>query len=71
MFSPIDEPWKPALSVDFRGHRSRVTAGVIRFAKSRLVMPIVRWLFEYAQENFGGVPTVRCEDAAHCRHGDE
>jgi hypothetical protein len=48
----FDEAWKPALSVEFLGHRSRLAAGVIRFAKSRLVMPVVRWLFEYAQENF-------------------
>jgi hypothetical protein len=32
--------------------RGRLAAGAIRFAKSRLVLPVVRWLFEYAQENF-------------------
>ena len=48
----FDEPWKPALSVDFAGHRGRLAAGALRFAKTRLVMPVVRWLFEYAQENF-------------------
>ena len=48
----FDEPWKPALSVDFPGHRNRLAAGAIRFAKSRLVLPVVRWLFEYAQDNF-------------------
>lgn len=48
----FDEAWKPALSLDFPGHRHRLTAGVIRFAKIRLVMPVVRWLFEYAQDNF-------------------
>jgi hypothetical protein len=48
----LEEPWRPLLSLDFPGHRGRLAAGAIRFAKSRLVLPIVRWLFEYAQENF-------------------
>jgi hypothetical protein len=48
----FEEAWKPALSLDFPGHRSRLAAGAIRFAKIKLVMPVVRWLFEYAQENF-------------------
>ena len=48
----LEEPWRPTLSLDFPGHRGRLAAGAIRFAKSRLVLPVVRWLFEYAQENF-------------------
>lgn len=48
----LEEPWRPELSLDFRGHRGRLAAGAIRFAKSRLVLPLVRWLFEYGQENF-------------------
>jgi hypothetical protein len=48
----LEEPWKPKLSLEFPGHRGRLAAGAIRFAKTRLVLPIVRWLFEYGQENF-------------------
>ena len=48
----LEQPWRPLLSLEFPGHRSKLAAGAIRFAKSRLVLPIVRWLFEYAQENF-------------------
>jgi hypothetical protein len=50
--SRLEEPWRPKLSLEFPGHRSRFTAGAIRFAKIRLVLPVVRWLFEYGQENF-------------------
>ena len=48
----LEQAWKPELSLDFPGHRGRLTAGAIRFAKTRLVLPVVRWLFEFAQENF-------------------
>ena len=48
----LEQPWRPELSLEFPGHRGRFTAGAIRFAKSRLVLPLVRWLFEYGQENF-------------------
>lgn len=51
LLAHLDEPWRPALSVDFPSHRGRLAGGAIRFAKQRLVFPIVRWLFEYAQEN--------------------
>ena len=48
----LEEPWRPLLSLEFPGHRNKLAAGAIRFAKSRLVLPVVRWLFEYSQENF-------------------
>jgi hypothetical protein len=46
------EPWRPALSLDFAGHRRGLAGTAIRFAKQRLVLPVVRWLYEYARENF-------------------
>jgi hypothetical protein len=32
-------------------HR-HTTGGLILFVKRRLVLPLVRWLFEYSQSNF-------------------
>jgi hypothetical protein len=48
----LDDPWQPALSLDFTGHRGGVTARAIHFVKSRVVLPVVRWLYEYSAENF-------------------
>ena len=49
LLAHLDEPWRPALSVDFPSHRGAFAAGAIRFAKQRLVFPVVRWLFEHSQ----------------------
>jgi hypothetical protein len=46
------DPWRPALSLDFATHRRGLAGHLIRFAKSRVVLPVVRWLYEYASENF-------------------
>ena len=48
----FEEPWRPKLSLEFPSHRGGLAAGAIRFAKRRVVLPMVRWLFEYALENF-------------------
>ena len=48
----LDDPWRPALSLDFAGHRGGVAGRAIHFAKSRMVLPVVRWLYEYNTENF-------------------
>jgi hypothetical protein len=48
----LRDPWQPALSLDFAGHRRGLAGRAIRFAKERLVLPVVRWLYEYANENF-------------------
>jgi hypothetical protein len=36
----------------FDSHRNAPAAAVILFIKRRLVMPLVRWLFEYSRDNF-------------------
>jgi hypothetical protein len=41
---------EPALKVG--SHRGRLAAGVIRGVKQRLLMPALRWLFEYTHDNF-------------------
>ena len=33
-------------------HRGSAAAGLIIFVKKRLVLPVVRWLFEYNRDNF-------------------
>ena len=48
----LEGPWKPVLSLDFPGHRSKLIAAPIRFVKTRFVLPAVRWLYEYSHENF-------------------
>ena len=35
-----------------QSHRGAGTASFVIFLKSRLVMPVVRWLFEYSRDNF-------------------
>jgi hypothetical protein len=45
-------PWRLAVSLDFASHRRGLAGLVIRFTKKRLVLPVVRWLFEYANQNF-------------------
>jgi hypothetical protein len=48
----LTEPWRLSLSLDFRSHRPGLAGRAIRFAKSRLVLPVVRWLWEHVNENF-------------------
>jgi hypothetical protein len=48
----LPDPWRPALSLDFTGHRRGLAGRAIRFAKARVVLPVVRWLYEHANENF-------------------
>ena len=48
----LPDPWQPALSLDFATHRRGLAGRVIRFTKARIVLPVVRWLYEHANENF-------------------
>jgi hypothetical protein len=48
----LSEPWRPDLSLDLTGHRGGVAGRAVHFAKARLVLPVVRWLFEYTAGNF-------------------
>jgi hypothetical protein len=48
----IDPPWEPRLSLTLTSHRPGLAGRSIEFAKSRVVLPVVRWLFEYANVNF-------------------
>ncbi len=44
------EDWAPDPSLRLSSHRAR-TGGVILFAKRRILLPLMRWLVDYTQEN--------------------
>ena len=46
-----EEAWKPAVELKISSHRP-VVGPLIVFFKRRVILPLVRWLFEYADDNF-------------------
>jgi len=48
----FDQPWVPELALRLSTHRPGGVGAAILFVKRRLLLPLTRWLFEYAQENF-------------------
>jgi hypothetical protein len=48
----FDDRWAPELSLQFGSHRSPVLASMLLFFKRRVMLPLTRWLYEYALENF-------------------
>ena len=46
------EHWRLNTAMRFQSHRGAAAAGVIRFIKQRILMPVHRWLFEYSRDNF-------------------
>jgi hypothetical protein len=46
-----DAEWALEPNLRFSSHRP-IAGRVVLFAKQRLLMPLVRWLFEYGQANF-------------------
>jgi hypothetical protein len=47
---PSDWRLEPALRIG--SHRGALAASIIRGVKQRLIMPAMRWLFEYTHDNF-------------------
>jgi hypothetical protein len=47
---PSDWRLEPALRIG--SHRRPLTASIIRGVKQRLIMPAMRWLYEYTHDNF-------------------
>jgi hypothetical protein len=45
------ETWRLDTAMRYRSHRGGV-GGAIIFVKRRLLMPVLRWLFEYSRDNF-------------------
>jgi hypothetical protein len=46
-----DAEWELEPNLRFSSHRP-IAGRAVLFAKQRLLMPLVRWLFEYGQANF-------------------
>jgi hypothetical protein len=46
------ETWHLETAIRYKTHRGGVAAGALLFVKRRLLMPLVRWLFEYSRDNF-------------------
>ena len=46
------ETWRLQTAMRYQSHRSRGPASVILFVKQRIMMPLLRWLFEYSRDNF-------------------
>lgn len=44
--------WRLEPALGFPSHRSALAATVIRGIKRRVLMPALRWLFEYSHDNF-------------------
>ena len=45
------ETWRLDTAMRYQSHRESV-GGAIIFVKRRLLMPVLRWLFEYSRDNF-------------------
>jgi hypothetical protein len=50
----LGEPntWRLATKMSFQSHRSTGAASVVLFVKRRVLMPLLRWMYEYSRDNF-------------------
>ncbi len=50
----LGEPdtWRLTTSLRYQSHRGRATASLFMFVKRRLLVPLMRWLYEYSRDNF-------------------
>jgi hypothetical protein len=46
------DTWRLQTAMRYQSHRGGGTGTLVVFIKQRLLMPIVRWLFEYNRDNF-------------------
>ena len=46
------ETWRLQTAMRYQSHRPSGPASIIIFFKRRVLMPVVRWLFEYSRDNF-------------------
>ena len=46
------ETWRLQTAIHYQSHRASGAASVIVFVKRRILMPVLRWLFEYSRDNF-------------------
>jgi hypothetical protein len=46
------ETWRLQTAMRYQSHRASGLASLFIFVKQRMLMPILRWLFEYSRDNF-------------------
>jgi hypothetical protein len=46
------ETWRLDTAMHYETHRGNAVGSAIIFVKRRLLMPVLRWLFEYSRDNF-------------------
>jgi hypothetical protein len=46
------QTWRLDTAMRWSSHRHAGPASLIRFVKQRVMMPMLRWLFEYSRDNF-------------------
>jgi hypothetical protein len=46
------ETWRLETAIRYQSHRTSAAASILIFIKRRLLMPVLRWLFEYSRDNF-------------------
>lgn len=46
------DTWRLRTSVRYSSHRQNAAGSAIVFLKRRVLMPLMRWLFEYSRDNF-------------------
>ncbi|HKH70184.1 MAG TPA: hypothetical protein VKA59_02485 [Vicinamibacterales bacterium] len=46
------ETWRLQTAIRYQSHRTSGAGSIISFIKRRVLMPILRWLFEYSRDNF-------------------
>jgi hypothetical protein len=44
--------WRLSTAMQYQSHREPGAASAIIFLKQRILMPVLRWLFEYSRDNF-------------------
>lgn len=44
--------WRLETAMRYQSHRGSTAGSFIVFVKQRLLMPVLRWLFEYSRDNF-------------------
>ena len=46
------DTWRLETAMRYQSHRQAGTGSLIVFVKRRLLMPVLRWMFEYSRDNF-------------------
>ena len=46
------ETWRIRTAMRYESHRGNAAGAALVFVKRRLLMPVLRWLFEYSRDNF-------------------